>query len=148
MRAAVSELGDLDDSGVAMHPGSEQAFGRLGEDRVPTFLFPSHPATALLLFEVFVRPLLRYAQGRPPYRRTVQARLTSPITSLPGCRGYLRARLLREEASGDYLVQPLGNSGTHLLTSLSDANGLIIVPEDVTEATVDDEVTVAFLPVG
>jgi Molybdopterin biosynthesis enzyme len=148
VRAAVSELGDLDDSGVAMHPGSEQAFGRLGEDRVPTFLFPSHPATALLLFEVFVRPLLRYAQGRPPYRRTVQARLTSPITSLPGCRGYLRARLLREEASGDYLVQPLGNSGTHLLTSLSDANGLIIVPEDVTEATVDDEVTVAFLPVG
>ena len=45
-------------------------------------------------------------------------------------------------------MQPLGNSGTHLLTSLSDANGLIIVPEDVTEATVDDEVTVAFLPVG
>jgi molybdopterin molybdotransferase len=34
------------------------------------------------------------------------------------------------------------------LTSLSDANGLIIVPEDITEATVNDEVTVAFLPAG
>ncbi|MGI5126043.1 gephyrin-like molybdotransferase Glp [Pseudonocardia sp. CA-107938] len=148
VRAAVAELGELDGTRVAMHPGSTQAFGRLGPDRVPTFLFPSHPATALLLFEVFVRPLLRYAQGRPPHRRTMQARLTSPITSIPGRRGYLRGRLLREEVSGEYLVQPLGTSGAHLLTSLSDANGLIIVPEDVTEATVNDEVTVAFLPAG
>jgi molybdopterin molybdotransferase len=146
VRAAVAELGELDSTRIAMHPGSTQAFGRLGPDRVPTFLFPSHPATALLLFEVFVRPLLRYGQGRPPYRRTMQARLTSPIVSVAGRRGYLRGRLLREEASGEYLVQPLATSGTHLLTSLSDANGLIIVPEDVTEATVNDEVTVAFLP--
>lgn len=146
VRAAVAELGELDSTRVAMHPGSTQAFGLLGPDRVPTFLFPSHPATALLLFEVFVRPLLRHAQGRPPYRRTMQAQLTSPIVSVPGRRGYLRARLLREQASGEYLVQPLAMSGSHMLTSLTDANGLIIVPEDVTEATVNDRVTVAFLP--
>jgi molybdopterin molybdotransferase len=48
-----------------MHPGSTQAFGRLGPDSVPTFLFPAHPATAMLLFEVFVRPLIRTACGRP-----------------------------------------------------------------------------------
>ena len=41
---------------------------------------------------------------------------------------------------------PLGTSGTHLLSSLADANGLIVLPEDVTEATVDETVTVAFLP--
>ncbi|MDN5860307.1 MAG: molybdopterin molybdotransferase MoeA [Pseudonocardia sp.] len=146
VRAAVAELGELDPTRVAMHPGSTQAFGRLGADRVPTFLLPPHPATALLLFEVFVRPLLRQIQGRPPHRRTMAARLTSPITSVPGRRGYLRARLLREEASGDYLVQPLAGAGAHLLTSLTEANGLIIVPEDVTEATVNDRVTVAFVP--
>ena len=49
-----------------MHPGSTQAFGRLGPDGVPTFLFPSNPATALLLFEVLVRPLIRLALG--PHR--------------------------------------------------------------------------------
>lgn len=147
VNAALSGLGDVDSTRVAMHPGSTQAFGRLGPDAVPTFLFPSHPATALLLFEVLVRPLLRTALGRPdPYRRTMTARLTSPISSRPGRRGYLRARLLREQATGEYLVQPLGTSGTHLLSSLGEANGLIVVSEDVTEATVDEVVTVAFLP--
>jgi molybdopterin molybdotransferase len=147
VRTALAELGDLDTTRVAMHPGSTQAFGRLGPDRVPTFLFPAHPATALLLFEVIVRPLLRLAIGRTdPYRRTISARLTSPIGSLPGRRGYVRGRLLREQATGEYLVQPLGMSGMHLLSSVTDANGLIVVPEDVTEATVDELVSVAFLP--
>ncbi|GAA1246770.1 molybdopterin molybdotransferase MoeA [Pseudonocardia aurantiaca] len=147
VHAALGELGDLDTTRVAMHPGSTQAFGRLGPDSVPTFLFPSYPATALLLFEVMVRPLLRLAIGRPdPYRRLVPARLTSPVTSLLGRRGYLRGRLLREQATGDYLVQPLGTSGTHLLSSVTEANGLIMLPEDVTEATVDELVSVAFLP--
>jgi molybdopterin molybdotransferase len=147
VRTALGALGVLDATRVAMHPGSTHAFGRLGPDGVPTFLFPSYPATALLLFEVLVRPLLRVALGRPdPYRRTVSARLTSPVTSLPGRRGYLRGRLLREQETRDYLVQPLGTSGTHLLSSITDANGLIVIPEDVTEATVDEWVTVSFLP--
>jgi molybdopterin molybdotransferase len=147
VHAAFVGLGELDTTRVAMHPGSTQAFGRLGPDGVPTFLFPSHPATALLLFEVMVRPLLRLALGRSnPYRRMLSARLTSPVSSTLGRRGYVRGRLLREQATGDYLVQPLGTSGTHLLSSITEANGLIVLPEHVTEATVDEVVTVAFLP--
>jgi molybdopterin molybdotransferase len=130
-----------------MHPGSTQGFGRLGRDGVPTFLFPSYPATALLLFEVMVRPLIRLALGRSdPHRRLITARLTSPVTSIPGRRGYLRGRLLREQVTGDYLVQPVGTSGTHLLSSLIDSNGLIVLPEQLVEATVDESVSVAFLP--
>ena len=107
---------------------------------------PSQPASALLLFEVMERPLIRLALGlSDPYRRTVSARLTSPVGSMPGRRGYLRGRLLRDRA-GDYLVQPLGTAGTHLLSSLADCNGLIVVPEEVTEANHDESVTVAFLP--
>jgi molybdopterin molybdotransferase len=147
VQAALSDLGDLDTTRVAMHPGSTQAFGRLGPDRVPTFLFPAHPATALLLFEVMVRPLIRLSLGvADPYRRMVSARLTSPVTSVPGRRGYIRGRLLRAQATGDYLVQPLGTAGTHLLSSLADCNGLIVLPEDVTDATVDESVAVAFVP--
>jgi molybdopterin molybdotransferase len=146
VQAALDALGDLDTTRVAMHPGSAQGFGRLGPDGVPTFLFPSHPATALVLFEVLVRPLIRLALGlTDPYRRTVAARLTSPVTSIPGRRGYLRGRLLRDR-SGDYLVQPLGTAGTHLLSSLADCNGLIVLPEQVTELTVDESVAVAYLP--
>jgi molybdopterin molybdotransferase len=147
VHAALAGLGDLDTTRVAMHPGSTQGFGRLGPDGVPTFLFPSHPATALLLFEVLVRPLLRLALGRTdPHRRSMTARLTSPVSSLPGRRGYVRGRLLREEATREYLVQPLGTSGTHLLSSLTEVNGLIVLPEELTEATVDELVTVAFMP--
>jgi molybdopterin molybdotransferase len=147
VQSALAGLGDIDNTRVAMHPGSTQAFGRLGPDAVPTFLFPSYPATALLLFEVLVRPLVRVALGRTdPHRRMVSARLTSPVTSMKGRRGYLRGRLLREEATGDYLVQPLGTSGTHLLSSIGEANGLIVLPEELTEATVGEQVTVAFLP--
>ncbi|WP_433292173.1 molybdotransferase-like divisome protein Glp [Pseudonocardia sp. CA-142604] len=147
VHAAFSDLGELDTTRVAMHPGSSQGFGRLGPEGVPTFLFPSYPATALLLFEVLVRPLLRLALGRTdPHRRLLSARLTSPVSSPSGRRGYLRGRLLREQATGEYLVQPLGTSGTHLLSSISEANGLIVLPENVTEATVDEVVSVAFLP--
>ena len=93
-----------------------------------------------------MRPLIRLALGlADPNRRTVSARLTSPVSSIAGRRGYLRARLLRDRA-GDYLVQPLGTAGTHLLSSIADCNGLIVLPEQVTEATVDESVTVAFLP--
>jgi len=146
VQAALAGLGELDTTRVAMHPGSSQGFGRLGPDGVPTFLFPSSPATALLLFEVLVRPLLRTALGRAdPHRRTISARLTSPVSSAPGRRGYLRGRLLRDQVTREYLVQPIGTSGTHLLSTLADANGIIVVPEPVTEATVDEPVDVVFL---
>jgi molybdopterin molybdotransferase len=147
VQAALDALGDLDTTRVAMHPGSTQGFGRLGPDGVPTFLFPSHPATALLLFEVVARPLLRTIEGRRDVqRRSVSARLTSPVTSVKGRKGYLRGRLLREKATGDYLVQPLATSGIHLLTSLADANCLIVLPEDATDVGLDEPVTVLHLP--
>jgi molybdopterin molybdotransferase len=64
---------------------------------------------------------------------------------MPGRRSYLRGRLLRDRA-GDYLVQPLGTAGTHLLSSLAECNALIVLPEQLTDATVDETVAVAFLP--
>jgi molybdopterin molybdotransferase len=146
VRAALADLGDLDVTRVAMHPGSAQGFGRLGPDAVPTFLLPANPMSALVVFEVFVRPLIRAALGkRNPYRRAVSARLLSPLSSTKGRRGFLRGQLLRDAENGEYLVQPLGTSGSHLLASLAEANCLIMLDEDVTEVPVGDEVLVSFL---
>jgi molybdopterin molybdotransferase len=131
---------------VAMHPGSVQGFGRLGPDSVPTFLIPGNPMSALVVFEVLVRPLIRAARGtRNPHRRIVGARLLSPVTSTEGRRGFLRGQLLRDEANGEYLVQPLGQSGAHLLASLAEANCLINVPEELTEVAAGEQVQVTFL---
>src|SRR5207248_74912 len=61
VHAALSDLGRIDTTRVAMHPGSVQGFGRLGPDSVPTFLLPGNPMSALVVFEVLVRPLIRAA---------------------------------------------------------------------------------------
>jgi molybdopterin molybdotransferase len=146
VRAAITDLGDMDVTRVGMHPGSAQGFGRLGPDAVPTFLLPANPMSALVVFEVLVRPLIRAALGKKnPYRRAVSARLLSPLQSTKGRRGFLRGQLLRDADNGEYLVQPLGTSGSHLLASLAEANCLIMVEEDVTEISVGEEVLVSFL---
>jgi len=144
--AALSELGPIDTTRVAMHPGSVQAFGRLGPDGVPTFLLPANPISALVAFEVLIRPLIRLALGkRNPYRRTVMARLLSPVQSTKGRRGFLRGQLLRDDQTGEYLVQPLGTSGAHLLASLAEANCLLMVDSDTTEVAAGEDVEVSFL---
>ncbi len=144
--AALAELGPLDAGRVAMHPGSVQGFGRLGPDSVPTFLLPSNPISALVVFEVLVRPLIRLALGkRNPHRRTITARLLSPVTSTAGRSGFIRGQLLRDPDTGEYLVQPLGTSGAHLLASLAEANCLILVDPDTTEVSVGELVAVSFL---
>lgn len=146
IHSLLSELGTIDVTRVAMHPGSVQGFGRLGSDAVPTFLLPSNPISALVVFEVLVRPLIRAALGkRNPYRRLISARLLSSIASTKGRQGFLRGQLLREEETGEYLVQPLGTSGVHLLASLAEANALILVDADVTEVAAGDIVPVSFL---
>ncbi|MET9630162.1 gephyrin-like molybdotransferase Glp [Lentzea sp. NPDC006480] len=146
VKAALADLGDMDVTRIAMHPGSAQGFGRLGPDAVPTFLLPANPMSALVVFEVLVRPLIRAALGKKnPYRRAVSARLLSPLQSTKGRRGFLRGQLLRDADNGEYLVQPLGTSGAHLLASLAEANCLIMVDEDVTEVSVGEEVLVSFL---
>ncbi|GHF01193.1 molybdopterin molybdenumtransferase [Amycolatopsis deserti] len=146
VQAALSDLGEIDMTRVGMHPGSAQGFGRLGPDSVPTFLIPANPMSALVVFEVLIRPLIRAARGtRNPHRRTVSARLLSPVSSTKGRRGYLRGQLLRDESTGEYLVQPLGTSGAHLLASLAEANCLVNVDEDLTEVPAGEQVKVTFL---
>ncbi|MGA9873324.1 MAG: gephyrin-like molybdotransferase Glp [Rhodococcus sp. (in: high G+C Gram-positive bacteria)] len=149
VREALSDLGDLEVERVAMHPGSVQGFGQLGRDEVPTFLLPANPVSALVVFEVMVRPLIRIALGRrQPMRRSVTARTVAPITSIEGRKGYLRGQLMRDEETGEYLVQALGGApgaSSHLLATLAEANCLVVIEPDVTEIRTGEEVGVSFL---
>lgn len=147
VREVLSDLGDLDLTRVAMQPGSTQGFGRLGADRVPTFLLPSNPVSALVVFEVMVRPALRTMLGRPnPFRRTITARTLAAISSPPGRRQFLRGQLMRDD-NDDFLVHVLGGGpgGTHFLASLAEANCLILVDEGTTDVPIGAEVSVSFL---
>ncbi|MBB2773356.1 UNVERIFIED_ORG: molybdopterin molybdotransferase [Mycolicibacterium obuense] len=149
VRTVLAELGEMEVSRIAMHPGSVQGFGQLGRDRVPVFLLPANPVSALVVFEVMVRPLIRLSLGkRAPMRRIVEARALSPITSVAGRKGYLRGQLMRDQDTGEYLVQALGGApgaSSHLLATLAEANCLVIVPTDVDEVRTGETVDVAFL---
>jgi molybdopterin molybdotransferase len=148
VRSALSPLGEMDINRVAMHPGSVQGFGQLGPEGVPTFLLPANPVSALVVFEVMVRPLIRLSLGkRQSTRRIVEARTLSPISSVPGRRGYLRGQLMRDQDTDEYLVQVLGAPGasSHLLATLAEANCLVIVPSDAEQIRTGEVVSVAFL---
>ncbi|SDQ88675.1 gephyrin-like molybdotransferase Glp [Actinopolyspora saharensis] len=146
VRSCLSELGELDTERVAMHPGSAQGFGLLGPDRVPTFLLPANPVSAFVGFEVLVRPIIRSALGKSnPHRRVITAELVSPVSSMKGRRGFVRGRLLRDSEGGDYLVQPVGGSEEHLLAPLAEANCLMTLDEEVSEATPGERLRVSFL---
>lgn len=126
-----------------------QGFGLLGDDRIPTFLLPSNPVSALVVFEVMVRPLIRIALGKGnPRRRTVAARAIAPVDSIAGRRGLIRGQLMRDRETSEYLVQPFGaatGAQAHLLAGLAEANCLVVVPDDVTHVRPGDIVDVLFL---
>jgi molybdopterin molybdotransferase len=155
LREVLAELGELDVSRVAMHPGSVQGFGTLGADRVPTFLLPSNPAAALVTFEVMVRPLVQILRGqRQSTRRKVQARTIAAISSAPDRRGFIRGQLMRDRQTREFLVDPLGAGGavevdpgepTHLLGSHGQSNCLISVPREQTRIEPGEVVDVMFL---
>lgn len=148
VRSALSDLGEMEIVRVAMHPGSVQGFGQLGHEGVPTFLLPANPVSALVVFEVMVRPLIRLSLGkRQPMRRIVQARTLAPITSVAGRKGYLRGQLMRDQDTGEYLVQPLGGApgSSHLLATLAEANCLVVVPSGAEQVRTGEVVDVAFL---
>jgi len=148
VRAVLAELGEMEVARIAMHPGSVQGFGTLGRDGVPVFLLPANPVSALVVFEVMVRPLIRMSLGkRQPMRRVVPARTLSPISSVVGRKGFLRGQLMRDQDTGEYLVQALGGApgASHLLATLAEANCLVIVPTEAEQIRTGESVDVAFL---
>ncbi|WP_159234450.1 gephyrin-like molybdotransferase Glp [Mycolicibacterium vanbaalenii] len=149
VRSVLSQLGDMEVTRIAMHPGSVQGFGQLGPERVPVFLLPANPVSALVVFEVMVRPLIRLSLGkRQPMRRVVQARALSPISSVAGRTGFLRGQLMRDQDTGEYLVQALGGApgaSSHLLATLAEANCLVVVPTEAEQIRTGEVVDVAFL---
>ena len=135
VREVIGRIGDVTFSKVAMQPGAPQAFGTVGEDKVPFFGLPGNPVSALVSFEVFVRPAIRRLLGSEPIQRPrVRARLTQALTSPAGRRQFVRVRLAVED--GDYVATPVGGPGSHLIASMAQANALAVVPEEITELPV------------
>lgn len=138
---ALSELGSVHFDRVAINPGAAQAFGLLGSSRTPFFGLPGDPVSALVSFEVFVRPAIRLMLGkRRLFRRTVTAVMRSPLDSIQGERTFSRG-VLRRERDGSYSVEPFTDAA-HQLASFAQANALIVLDEITTSVRQGDYVTV------
>ncbi|GAB3027598.1 molybdopterin molybdotransferase MoeA [Mycobacterium bourgelatii] len=122
---------------VAMQPGMPQGTGEVAG--TPIITLPGNPVSALVSFEVFIRPALRTAMGLPdPYREHRAAVLTETVTSPRGKRQFRRAVL--DKASGQ--VTSYGPPASHHLRWLASANGLLDIPEDVVEVPAGTQVQV------
>ena len=117
---------------VAMQPGMPQGIGRLRTKGAGTTIvtLPGNPVSALVSFEVFIRPALRTAMGlSDPERSRRPAVLTEALTSPRGKRQFRRAIL--DVAAGT--VTSYGPPASHHLRWLASANGLLDIPENVVE---------------
>jgi molybdopterin molybdotransferase len=122
---------------VAMQPGMPQGIGRVAG--TPIVTLPGNPVSALVSFEVFIRPALRAAMGLPnPLRPRRTAVLTESLTSPRGKRQFRRA--IYDAALGT--VTSYGPPASHHLRWLASANALLDIPEDVQEVSGGTELPV------
>jgi len=127
VRQVVSEAGgSIDFWRLRMRPGAPVGFGHLG-DR-PWIGLPGNPVSAMVTFELFVRPAIRKMMGhRQCFRRAVPVRVREPIRVSGGLQHFLRA-VVTEVGTGRE-AGLTGPQGSGILTSMIKANALLIVPE-------------------
>jgi molybdopterin molybdotransferase len=123
---------------VSMRPGKPITLGSLGPR--PVWGLPGNPVSAMVTFELFVRPALLKMTGRRRLQRPrIRARALEAVPNPGSRRGYLRVQL---EATGDGLGARLtGEQGSAILRSMVAADGLAVVPPD-TVVPIGDQVEV------
>ena len=145
--------GAVDFVKVAMQPGMPQGAGRVtgavgpatSSPGTPIVTLPGNPVSALVSFEVFVRPALRAAMGLPsPLRPRRTAVLTEDLTSPGGKRQFRRG--VFDAAAGT--VTTYGPPASHHLRWLASANCLLEIPEDVTAIAAGEQVSLWDLSSG
>jgi len=127
LRDAVAGLGgSIDFWKLRMRPGAPVGFGQvLG---IPWIGLPGNPVSAMVTFELFVRPAIRAMAGHGlPFRRTIQVRMAEAIALRPTLQHFLRA-VVTETPTGPE-AKLTGPQGSGILTSMVRANALLVVPE-------------------
>lgn len=145
VRTVLEELGQINFWRINLRPGKPLAFGTLGGtdgEPIPFFGLPGNPVSAMVTFEVIVRPVLDKMLGLPTAPSTVKA-ICAEDTHSDGRRSYLRVKLSREGQT--LMAHSTGNQSSGALMSMVEADGLMIVPEDVLFVPVGTEIDVLLL---
>lgn len=139
VKEVLAQEGEIGFWSVRMKPGKPLAFGTIrgvdktGACRTITHLgLPGNPVSSMVTFEMFARPAILKMMGKRNLAKpTIEAMLEDRILNKDGRRVFSRAII--EKREGRYVARLTGRQGSGVLTSMSLANGLVIVPEDVAE---------------
>jgi molybdopterin molybdotransferase len=148
VKDVLAREGAIDFWTVRMKPGKPLAFGafRTPSGRsVPHLGLPGNPVSSMVSFELFGRPALFKMLGRADWERPVIRAITrDEVRNADGRRFYARCVVSRGE-DGRYYADLTGPQGSGILTSMSAANALTIIPEDLPAAMRGDEIDVMML---
>jgi molybdopterin molybdotransferase len=124
-KARMKKLGDVAFWRIAMRPGRPMAVGRIGSSIL--FGLPGNPVAVMVTFLAFVRPaLLRMMGCTPSDPPLLKARSAEAIRKKPGRTEYQRG-LVTSTPQGALEVRTTGNQGSGVLSSMVQANGLIVL---------------------
>jgi molybdopterin molybdotransferase len=137
----MAELGDVLFWRIAMRPGRPMAIGRIGN--AVLFGLPGNPVAVMVTFYAFVRDALRTMSGQAgelpsPWLR---AACTTALRKKPGRTEYQRG-IVSRGADGRWQVTITGSQGSGILSSMSAANGMVVLHHGQGNVAAGDEVDV------
>ncbi|MDQ0254882.1 molybdopterin molybdotransferase [Evansella vedderi] len=139
----IESLGDNEPGilvhGISIKPGKPTIFSM--SSGKPILGLPGHPASAMIIFQLFGKKLLSLLQGeaKEGVKHTATAVVSQNIPSAPGRTDFIRVKL--QEENGQYIAIPvLGKSG--LVKTLVDSDGLLEIAEHKEGVNKGDSVTV------
>jgi molybdopterin molybdotransferase len=139
-KAMMKKLGDVAFWKIAMRPGRPMAVGRIGQSVL--FGLPGNPVAVMVTFLAFVRPaLLRMMGSTAQATPLLRAKALEPLRKKSGRTEYQRG-FVSSAPDGTLQVRTTGNQGSGVLSSMVQANGLIVLHHAQGHVAVGDEVDV------
>ncbi|WP_061962897.1 molybdopterin molybdotransferase MoeA [Demequina aurantiaca] len=139
--AVLKDLGDVRVGEVGLWPGKRHGYGLVsadGEHPIPVLALPGSPTAALIAFEAYVRPALRFMSGRTEVDRpTIHARSIASWRSLDGQVQPVPVTI-ETTGSGQHFATPVGIPGEISLTNVVASDALAWVDSDVANVTRGD----------
>ena len=143
IKPALEDLGNTEFWKIAIKPGRPLTFGQIGSS---IFMgLPGNPVAVMVTFSQFVAPAIEVLSGasmRPP--RLVPALSLERLRKKPGRTEFQRGIAVLDE-NNRWQVSRTGKQGSGILTSMSRANCLIVLPDDNAGVEPGDEVSIQFL---
>jgi molybdopterin molybdotransferase len=114
--------------GIAIRPAMPTALAML--ENKPVIILSGNPVAAITGFEIFARPLICKMLGltKEEKRPTVKAKMTRKITTALGRKNFVRVKVTQK--NDDFAAAPVSAKGSGTLTTMTKANGYVIVPEN------------------